>query len=325
MVRAASGDAWRWVRAFAAMAVAGSGALAAVDPRCATLPETAAPEPEWHARLCFDEEAAARRRPPPQREPDIPISTAYAHDIRIGGGNFVRHRLNDFPGQTVLGDQDLALTAQDFDPFGETLYALDYDNDVLGTLALADGSFTEIGPSVPLGMEKWSGLAVHPLTGTLYATATDDLAVSSLYTIDPATGAATFIGSPTLAEVVVAIAVDCDGNLYAHDIITDSIYTLDPATGTDTLVGSTGVDARFAQGMDFDNSDATLYAWIYEGGGANRYGTIDPATGVFTPLSQDDPFGEFEGATQTLCFPLALLFEDGFETGDTGAWATTVQ
>jgi hypothetical protein len=39
----------------------------------------------------------------------------------------------------------------------------------------------------------------------------------------------------------------------------------------------------------------------------------------------DDPFGEFEGATQTLCFENALLFQDGFESGNTGAWTTTVQ
>jgi hypothetical protein len=77
--------------------------------------------------------------------------------------------------------------------------------------------------------------------------------------------------------------------------------------------------------MDFDNSDGRLYAWIYQGSGANQYGTIDPATGAFTPQSMDDPFGEFEGATQTLCFENALLFQDGFESGNTGAWTTTVQ
>lgn len=325
----AGGDRRAAARSLAAIALATlavGGARATVDPRCAAMPETSAPEPEWHARLCFDEEAAAQRPvPEPRDDIDIPISNGYAHDIRVGAGNFVRHRLNDFPGQTVLGEQDLPLTAQDFDPLGETLYALDRDDDVLGTLDLADGSFTAIGPAVPVGAEKWSGLAVHPLTRVLFGAATDDLTASSLYTIDPTTGTATFIGSTTVAEIVVAIAADCDGNLYAHDILTDSIYTLDPATGADTLVGPTGVDARFAQGMDFDNSDGTLYAWIYLGGGANQYGTIDTATGAFTPLSEDDPFGQFEGATQTLCFANALLFEDGFETGDTGAWTTTVQ
>jgi len=326
MSGACSPGAGRLAATLALALLAAGGARGAVDPRCEAIPETAAPEPEWHARLCFDEDAAALRpRPSTAGETiDVPISNGYAHDIRVGAGNFVRHRLNDFPGQTVLDVQPLFLTAQDFDPLGETLYALDWDGDRLGTLDLSDGTFTEIGPSVPLGNEMWSGLAVHPLTGALLASATDD-DTSSLYTIAPATGTATLVGSTTLAPIIVAIAMNCDGELYAHDLDSDSLYTLDPATGEATLVGPTGVDARFAQGMDFDNSDGRLYAWIYQGSGANQYGTIDPATGAFTPQSMDDPFGEFEGATQTLCFENALLFQDGFESGDTGAWTTTVQ
>ncbi|MGH2536738.1 MAG: DUF7507 domain-containing protein, partial [Candidatus Promineifilaceae bacterium] len=63
------------------------------------------------------------------------------------------------------------------------------------------------------------------------------------------------------------------------------------------------VNSNFAQGMDFDNEDGTLYAWTYQGGGANQYGTIDLATGALTPLSVDNPQGEFEGATQTTAGP----------------------
>jgi hypothetical protein len=87
--------------------------------------------------------------------------------------------------------------------------------------------------------------------------------------------------------------------MYGHDIGTDSIYTIDTATGAATLVGLTGYDANFAQGMDFDNDDGTLYIFLYLGGGANVYGTVDLATGAVTPLAVDNPTGEFEGATAT--------------------------
>jgi hypothetical protein len=57
--------------------------------------------------------------------------------------------------------------------------------------------------------------------------------------------------------------------------------------------------------MDFDNEDGTLYIWLYIGTGANRYGTVNLATGAVTPLATDNPLGEFEGATETLgvCIP----------------------
>ncbi|MDX1437300.1 MAG: hypothetical protein R3335_10845, partial [Anaerolineales bacterium] len=69
--------------------------------------------------------------------------------------------------------------------------------------------------------------------------------------------------------------------------------------GVTTLVGLTGYNANFAQGMDFDNDDGTLYIFLYIGGGANVYGTVNTTTGTVTPLATDNPLGEFEGATQT--------------------------
>jgi hypothetical protein len=86
--------------------------------------------------------------------------------------------------------------------------------------------------------------------------------------------------------------------MYGHDIATDSIYRIDTSTGAATLIGATGYNASYAQGMDFDNNDGTLYIFLYEGGGANRYGTVDLNTGAVTPLATSSPQGEFEGAIQ---------------------------
>ena len=85
----------------------------------------------------------------------------------------------------------------------------------------------------------------------------------------------------------------------------NSIYTINTSTGAATLVGPTGFLANFAQGMDFDNEDGTLYIFLYVGTGVNHYGTVNLATGAVTPLASSNPLGEFEGATQTLgtCIP----------------------
>ncbi len=55
--------------------------------------------------------------------------------------------------------------------------------------------------------------------------------------------------------------------------------------------------------MDFDSADGTLYIWLYQGAGANIYGTVNLDTGAVTPLAISAPLGEFEGATQTTAIP----------------------
>jgi hypothetical protein len=76
--------------------------------------------------------------------------------------------------------------------------------------------------------------------------------------------------------------------------------------------------------MDFDNEAGVLYAWTYQGGGANQYGTIDLATGDLTPLFSSNPIGEWEGAVQNVCTIVPPIFADGFESGDTSSWSSTV-
>lgn len=255
---------------------------------------------------------------------DGPDQDARAHDVRFGcPGDFGRHRLSDLPGFAVLGQQAAFVAGYDFSPDGSILYALNEDTQQLGTTDAATGAFTPIGSSTPLAGHLWTGLAVDPMLGTIYASSSDEDTTSTLYTLDAGTGATTFVGSTAAAPLIVAIAMNCAGELYGHDVIEDAIYELDGSTGEATLVGPTGVDSNFAQGMDFDNETGTLYAWTYQGGGANQYGTIDVETGALTPLSIDDPFAEFEGATLTYCPPFALIFSDGFESGDTSGWDQT--
>ncbi|MDX1435438.1 MAG: S8 family serine peptidase [Anaerolineales bacterium] len=227
-----------------------------------------------------------------------PTDTGFAQDIGFVSDNFVSFTLNDFPGQTVLGTNVMALFGYDFDPSASTLYALDDTSQSLGTINLATGAFTSIGASVPLAGHTWTGLTSDPTTGTFYASSTDGT-TGALYTINIATGTATLVGTNATTALLIDISVGPDGVMYGHDIGTDSIYTIDKSNGAATLVGLTGYNANFAQGMDFDNDDGTLYIFLYIGGGANVYGTVNTSTGAVTPLATDNPLGEFEGAIQT--------------------------
>ncbi len=96
--------------------------------------------------------------------------------------------------------------------------------------------------------------------------------------------------------LIIDIAINASGQMYAHDISTDSIYTVNTGTGVATLVGATGVAANFAQGMEFDKTTGVLYAWLYEGAGVNRFATINLATGAATTVASPLA-GEYEGAT----------------------------
>jgi hypothetical protein len=113
--------------------------------------------------------------------------------------------------------------------------------------------------------------------------------MSSLYSIDPATGAPTLIG-PIGFERVSAMDVGPDGSLYATGERADGsnihvLITIDRATGAGTEVGPTGVEflgfGDTVSDISFRHSDGALYAYLEAGDGL---GTIDPATGAATAL-----------------------------------------
>ena len=144
-----------------------------------------------------------------------------------------------------------------------------------------------------------TGLTIDPVSGTAYISSTTDL-----FTIDLTTATTTAVGTMgTAGGLVIDIAMDCNGALYAHDIGDDSLYSVNTATGAATVIGGTGLAANFAQGMDFDNDDGQLYGFVYTGGGTNTFGTFNLATGAVSALSTNSPLGEFEGAIPTTCVP----------------------
>jgi hypothetical protein len=112
-----------------------------------------------------------------------------------------------------------------------------------------------------------------------------------LYTININTGAATLVGTITNAPCAMALAIDPAGQwLYAVDIVNDNLVKIDPATGAGTIVGPVGIDANFAQGMDFDDFTGTLYWAAFSSFGELRI--LDTTTGASTLV------GAFPGDAQ---------------------------
>lgn len=226
------------------------------------------------------------------QQPFAPGELGYAQDIGFVSDNFVNFALGDFSGQTVISTSTQVYYGMDFDINGN-LMALNDTTDELGYISLWDGTFQPILSIPPPGGGIWTGLTIDPVSNIYYASNATDL-----YTIDPITGTTTLIG-PFGTTLMIDIAINAQGEMYGHDIGTDSIYSIDIPTGAATLIGPTGYLANFAQGMDFDNNDGTLYIFLYQGGGANVYGTVDLNSGAVTPLATSNPPGEFEGATLT--------------------------
>jgi hypothetical protein len=118
-------------------------------------------------------------------------------------------------------------------PSGATLFAVTRTNQLLQFSSATPGTITSTTPVSGLQSgETLEGLAVRPATGQLYALGS----TSRLYTIDPATGAATQVGTGTFAVPLIGKAFGFGFDPVADDIrvISDADLNmrLNPDTGT---------------------------------------------------------------------------------------------
>lgn len=268
---------------------------------CAQYENYAGAVPEGYAEFCLGISASSQPEGSLPAGPLAPTDTGFVFDNR--NDHLASFVLNDFPGQTALAADTSVYLAMDFYNTS-TLVGINDTTDMLGTFNQVTGVFSPIVACPPPGgASLWSGLTFHPLTLQGYASTP-----TALYTIVPGTCTVNLVGTFT-TTLMIDIAMNAYGELYGHDIGTDTIYRIDPQTAALTPLGPTGYNANFAQGMDFDNDDNTLYIFLYIGGGANVYGTVDLETGAVTPLSVDTLQGVFEGAVRTNpppCLPLDL-------------------
>lgn len=234
---------------------------------------------------------------------------AYALDV-YPGLNLVQ-----FPDADVPGTMNVVGSVPQFHPAGDflngdfsTLYALDYDTNEFVAIDTSTAARTVLGTTSPNG--NWSGMTGAP-DGTLYAVSSVCGSSSTLYTVDPDDGTLTTVGEIGSGTCIIDIAINAEGEMYGVDIVSDSLYAIDPSTGAGTVVGSLGVDANFAQGMDFEENSGILYWAAYTSQGEMR--VIDTTTGASASV------GAFAGGAEID----ALAFTTG-GSGGLGGWAYAV-
>jgi S-layer family protein len=306
-----------------AACIAAAIPAAAESPRCAAVANSPLAEPDWYLEECLGGVPPAREPAPPSVLLP-PGDLFWLHNIR-GAGQFpMSVYTSPIPTYafTVIGANTRPIFAMDWNNAATTLHAIANGSTVppisareYGTYDLATGAFVAQG--VPTGIpaaETISGLKFDPTSTTVYVNST-----INLYTFDVTTGVATLVGPFThAAAAVIDIAISPTGQMFGEDL-NDNFYSINKATGATTLIGPTGFAINFAQGMDFDNGDGTLYQFAYAGGGVNDLRRIDTTTGV-SSLVQVGPAGpEHEGSVRVPnTIPLVALEPTALSVDSTG-------
>lgn len=153
------------------------------------------------------------------------------------------------------------LPAGDFIGAGEYVGGLSYMVDFTHTVYVVDdmGAILNQYPATaPPAGQTYSGMALDPTDGTVYAASTS-VSASTLFTFDVLTGNAVQIGPIIGAPATIAIAIDGAGNLFGYDIALDSFMQIDKTTGATSNMVFLPFDANFSQGLGYDPATGLLY------------------------------------------------------------------
>lgn len=177
----------------------------------------------------------------------------------------------------------------------KNLYAITSTGGVLLRIDVDSGTVATIG-GTGIGANGGSvtGAAYDPVSGLFYVVSVSEdlLGRSKLYTVDPATGASTFVGGISIpgmqAIAITDIAIDAGGAMYGFDGLSHTLVAIDRATGDANVIGDTGVFTQYAAAMDFDDSDGRLYLVAIDNADTSGLVTksyvVDPLTGAATAL-----------------------------------------
>jgi hypothetical protein len=286
-----------------AIVLTGSFAIAAQNHDCEALKNSALAEPEWYLEECLHgiPPAAPAVAHGPWR---VPGDTQYIHNVRAAG-TFPQSLVTaPIPtlNYTLVGPNVRPIFAVDFDVPANVLWGIDNTTRELGTYNLATGVFTPT--VVTTGITGTiTGLKFDHTNGLVYVSS-----ATNLFTLNTTTGVATQLPSSFSPFVlVIDIAISPTGQMYGQDIGVDQLISINKATGAATAIGPTGQNTNFAQGMDFDTSDNTLYAYMYLGGGVNNLSTFNLATGAATIIVNGPAGPENEGSMDVPAVPVSLL------------------
>lgn len=128
-----------------------------------------------------------------------------------------------------------------------------------------------------------SGLRFDPTTGVLYGSTANRLSAGDLITLNPITGAGTFVGNFGIANHTMAdIAFTRNGTLYGWaEPSRDDLHIINKATGAATDVGNAGL-STFGSGLAANSQDV-LYFTGNGPSGALRI--VDKNTGLTTVVT----------------------------------------
>jgi Secretion system C-terminal sorting domain len=148
------------------------------------------------------------------------------------------------------------------------------------------GTITQVASisGVPSGCSI-DGLAYDWANGTYYVAIANLASLNNLYTFDISTGV---VGSTPVVQFpstggMIGIAFTSGGVGYGYDLVDDNSYSFDVTAGTYTILGPLGFDANFAQDMDINQSDGTIWLEAYNNAtGTAQLRTMDPVTGATT-------------------------------------------
>ncbi|TVQ41062.1 MAG: DUF4394 domain-containing protein, partial [Wenzhouxiangella sp.] len=185
---------------------------------------------------------------------------------------------------------------------------------------------TETGVANQLGVLSgvpdtgtWTSAAWEPTSGAVYAVVRSPGDGNQLFEIDVAAGTGSLVGQITglgSDAIVIAIAIDGSGLMYGLDVNADVLFALDKTDATAAVIGPLGVDANFAQDMDFDRSTNTLYWASYLGSGNSNMRIIDTSTGATTLI------GPIQDGAELLSFSIALPMPPSCVTPAEVPWLT---
>lgn len=160
----------------------------------------------------------------------------------------------------------------------------------------------EVIGTVPLPLNRITGMRQDPTTGTMYLSTSEGTG-SALWTLDLATASVHPVGAITNAPQIEDIAFDTQGQLYAVDEALNSLLMLDKHTAEAIVVGALDSNAHDGLSFDYDPSIGKFYllssrALSPVGNGA--LWTVDPASGTTTLLSEIYGIDAGPAAWQTL-------------------------
>lgn len=207
-----------------------------------------------------------------------------------------------------------------YDTASDALYATGAWDASTGTSTLFridrfTGALSEVGPMGGSSINLTSGgLAVHPLTGVMYATGGYNDGVSAhqstgLFTVDKTNGAATLIGFAggnccvgDFGVMLNGLGFRSDGTLFANgwalggpsypDPNQSHLYTVNLATGAATHFGPSGVTLGRSlkySGLAFSADGTLLSMGSFDAASGALY-AVNSATGAATSLYGPGPY-----------------------------------